>query len=171
MKTKQLTHIDHQVSTQDFPVILVTDGVTSPANAGGMIRVAEAFAIKTVYFCGSEIKLDSARFKRTSRKTEAAVTIIQEEAVIAVLKKLKAEGYTILALELTSTSKPIQQIKTLQPDKFVLVVGNEQTGVTASVLALSDHTFHIPMYGQNSSMNVGHATAIGLYELINLHTI
>ena len=33
------------------------------------------------------------------------------------------------------------------------------------LLDLSDHALHVPMYGENSSMNVATSCAIALYEL------
>ena len=47
-----------------------------------------------------------------------------------------------------------------------LVLGSENTGVSESLLSLSDITTHIPMYGNNSSMNVVSAASIACYEII-----
>ena len=46
-----------------------------------------------------------------------------------------------------------------------MIVGNENFGISESVLKKVDQTVHITMYGNNSSMNVVQATAIGLYVL------
>ena len=48
---------------------------------------------------------------------------------------------------------------------IVLIIGNENHGVSDDLLRQSDIVLHIEMYGNNSSMNVTHAAAIALYEL------
>ena len=44
------------------------------------------------------------------------------------------------------------------------MIGDENHGVSASILGECDAVVHIEMYGQNSSMNVVQATSIALYE-------
>ena len=50
-------------------------------------------------------------------------------------------------------------------DKICLIVGSENAGVSQDLLNISDYTIHIPMFGQNSSMNVATACAIAVFEL------
>lgn len=47
----------------------------------------------------------------------------------------------------------------------VTVIGDEQLGISQSVLNELDHTIHIEMFGTNSSTNVTPAAAIALFEL------
>ena len=50
----------------------------------------------------------------------------------------------------------------------MLVVGSERNGIQHEILTCADSVYHIPMYGQNSSMNVAQATSIALYEITKL---
>ena len=47
----------------------------------------------------------------------------------------------------------------------MLVIGDENFGVSDNILSISDAIIHIDMFGQNSSMNVVQATSIALYQI------
>ena len=62
-------------------------------------------------------------------------------------------------------SQPIYNFNTPINQNIALIVGDENFGISEDVLKLCDAVIHIPMYGQNSSMNVVQATNIALYEI------
>ena len=84
---------------------------------------------------------------------------------LEVLKQLTKQGYKPLALELTTKSKALEDLDILGKRPLALFIGNEKTGISTKVLASIPTHVHIPMQGNNSSMNVTQATAIGLYGL------
>jgi tRNA G18 (ribose-2'-O)-methylase SpoU len=47
------------------------------------------------------------------------------------------------------------------------VIGEENFGISEAVLQQMDAVVHIPMFGQNSSMNLVQATSVALYEITN----
>ena len=83
-----------------------------------------------------------------------------------VINTLKTQHHCIIALEITSTSVSIHDFNLPLPltGPVSLIVGHENFGISEVVLAQCDHIVHIPMYGQNSSMNVVQATNIAIYE-------
>ena len=167
MKTEQLSHETTQTKAPLFPFVLVCDGLSSPANAGSLFRLADALGIAHLYFCNSTINYDSTRLKRTARSSEKSIAFSEVEDIAALLSSLKAEGYTILGLELTTTSQPLKQFAAHDFEKIALVLGNERHGISDAILNLTHHSIHIPMRGKNSSMNVSQAAAITAYQLIN----
>ena len=68
----------------------------------------------------------------------------------------------LIAIEITSASDNL--FETTLPDKCTLVVGNERQGIDEKILNVCHHAIHLPMFGNNGSMNVSHALAITLYE-------
>jgi tRNA G18 (ribose-2'-O)-methylase SpoU len=84
---------------------------------------------------------------------------------LAVLKQLTKQGYRAIALELTTTSKALEDLDIPEKRPVALFIGNEKTGISTKVLANIPTHVHIPMQGNNSSMNVTQAAAIGLYGL------
>lgn len=161
----QLTHDTTKFQTKQFNIILVCDSITNAANVGSLFRIADAFGIQELIFCGKHFSL-GRRFKKTSRATENVVQFRIETNIISVLKSLKEKDYTILGLEITSKSIPISNFK-IGKTPIALVLGNEIDGISDSVLELLEETFHITMYGQNSSMNVSQATGIVLFHITN----
>ena len=83
-----------------------------------------------------------------------------------VLNQLIEKGYTPLALELTNSSITLRDFKITNKKPIALFIGNEKTGISTRVLEQIHTHLHIPMYGNNSSMNVTQAAAVGLYALL-----
>ncbi len=165
LKTKQLQHHEVINVKESAPFALICDGLTSPANAGGLLRLAEAFGLEAVHFCKSELKFDSPRLIRTARSSQNIVHYQAHEHTLPLIKSLKEKGYCTVGLELTNNSMAIEEFKNDGIEKIALVIGAEKNGISEEVLNVLNYTIHIPMSGINSSLNVGHATAIALYQL------
>ncbi len=162
----QLSHNNNLFKEKKFPIVLVLDSITSPANVGSLFRLADAFNIEKIFFCGSTfVDLSSNRLKRTARSTVNTVPSEQHETTRQACMELTSLGYTILALEITSNSEPIDDLAYDNFEKVALVVGNENSGIEEEVLKITDKTVHITMFGKNSSMNVAQATGIALFEI------
>ncbi len=150
-----------------FPVILLLDNITGEANIGSIFRLADAFGIQNVIFCGTLPNLNSNRLKRTSRNTHKTVNFDFIENSSEALQNLKEEGYKIIGVEITSNSSSLQEIEIKSTEKIVIVAGNERHGISEEALNLCDITHHIEMFGENSSMNVAQSVGIALYEITN----
>ena len=170
MKTEQLTHYNTpKTPAQIVELVLICDGVNSPANAGSLFRLADALGIKQLLFYRSRIDLASNRLKRTSRSCEKRVAYTLCDDPEELLKPLREQDYQFIGLELTTTSISLNQFEN-PGRKMALVLGNEQHGISQLLLEQLDHLVHIPMQGLNSSMNVSHAAAIAAYKLLNSPT-
>lgn len=165
MDNNQLTHDHHITKLVDTEIILACDHVKGPANIGGIFRLADAFQVSEILFFGSDIDIQSNRLKRTARNTQRSIRFRESGNLKEILERLHDESYLSIALEITSQSTPIQEFDTTISNKIVLVIGDENHGVSTPILETVHHTLHIPMYGDNSSMNVAQATAIALYAL------
>ncbi|MHA6280416.1 TrmH family RNA methyltransferase [Salinimicrobium sp. CAU 1759] len=161
----QKTHSTTNFSKKKFPLILVMDGVSGPANIGSLFRLSDAFNIEKLVFCGTSVDIQSNRLRRTARATVKNVIFEEHESSEAVCRDLKDSGYKIFALEITLNSKPMQDLDFSEVEKMALVLGNERTGIQNNILKLADNFLHINMFGENSSMNVTHAAAIALFEI------
>jgi tRNA G18 (ribose-2'-O)-methylase SpoU len=160
----QLTHYTSKFNQRTFPITLVCENVTNAANIGSLFRTADAFGLEQVIFCGSPIPL-GRKMTKTSRTTEKYVNFEWQENSSEVIRKLKASGYQIIALEITESSTSLRNMMLDTHKPIALLIGDENFGVSESSLKLSDHSIHIEMFGQNSSMNVVQATSIALYEI------
>lgn len=163
----QLTHENTQFEKRCFPITLVCDHIYFQQNLGSLFRIGEAFGIEKIIFIGKDIPLTPRKINKTSRSTHLQIPHSIVEETTEAISLLQKEEYHIIALEITSTSNPIQQLMVPKNKKIALLIGNEIEGVSASLLAIANQISHITMYGNNSSMNVVQATSIALYEISN----
>lgn len=160
----QLTHYNTQFEKRKFPIVLVCDNVTNVQNIGSLFRISDAFGVEKLMFCGENISI-GRKITKTSRATEKVVPFEIQESALKVVKNLKAQKHQIISLEITSSSKSLHTLNFSKEKPIVLVIGDENFGVSEAILNLSDVVVHIDMFGFNSSMNVVQATNIALYEI------
>ena len=160
----QLNHYNTNFTKLQFPITLVCDNITNAPNIGSLFRIADAFGVEELIFCGEHIPL-GRKMTKTSRATEKVVNYKVETSVLDVVKQLKTDNYSILSLEITNNSKSIHSFMFPKNQPIALIVGDENFGVSEEILKLSDSVIHIDMFGQNSSMNVVQAANIALYEI------
>lgn len=164
-------------------ISLIALNIRSSQNVGSFFRTSDAMGINHIYIVGytpspiDKFKRPDKAIEKTALGAEKSVPYSQHKTLSPLLKKLKKENYTILALEQNINSIDYRKInKILKPKtklsssttklvKIALILGNEVTGVPASVLKNVDHIIEIPMRGIKESLNVSVATGIALSEL------
>lgn len=161
----QLAHNSHEIFPSKFPIVIVTDNLMGDANIGSIFRLADAFNIEKIIFCGTPVNLQSNRLRRTARSTQEKVISEFSENTSREIQKLIDQNYTVIALEITSNSIPLENLSIEKDSKIALIIGNERHGIEESVVKQADKIVHINMFGQNSSMNVAQASGIALYEI------
>ena len=160
----QLNHYNTNFTKRTFPIILVCDNVTNAPNIGSLFRIADAFGVEKLILCGPDVSL-GRKMTKTSRATEKVVNFELAEDALVTVETLKSDGYQIISLEITSTSKSINTFQFSKSKPIALIIGDENFGVSNTILKQSDAIIHIDMFGQNSSMNAVQATNIALYEI------
>lgn len=143
----------------------MADNIMGDANLGSLFRLADAFNIEKLVFCGSPVNLESNRLKKTARATYKTVQHEHHEDAEKALAHYNSLGYEPLALEITADSEPLGSREFSKCEKILLVVGNESFGISGNLLEKIRHKVHITMFGHNSSMNVAQAAGIALYEI------
>lgn len=161
----QLDHSQHAPTGKTYPICLLAHDIDVPMNVGSLFRMADALGVEKIFLSGSSSVPPNPKITKTSRSTEKYVPFAYGKDPFEILESLKADGYSILSLELTTSSIDIGALPMEGIGKVCLVLGSENAGVSQGLLDASDHTVHIPMLGRNSSMNVAMACAIAVYEL------
>ncbi len=160
----QLNHYNTTFTKKIFPIVLVCDHVTNAPNIGSLFRIADAFGVEKIIFCGEGITI-GRKVTKTSRATEKFVNHEFSTSTKQVVDALINSGYQILALEITANSTPIHNYKLDGTKPIALIIGDENFGISEPILNKANQTIHIDMFGNNSSMNVVQATNIALYEI------
>ena len=157
----QTSHYEFKTENHNLDIVIVCDELVSPANIGGVLRLSDAFGVKEVVFLGGKQTL-TTRAKSVSRGTEKFVKY-------QFLENFEFDTRDWFCLELTRSSTPITSLS-LKSNKIGIIIGNENRGVQDRFLELFP-SFHIKMFGVNSSMNVTSALSSALFQLTNNCTI
>lgn len=159
----QLNHYNTKFNTKQFPITLVADNVTNAPNIGSLFRMSDAFGVEKLILCGTQINL-GRKMTKTSRSTEKVVPFEIHESALEFIEEHKST-HDVICIEITDSSIAIHEFNLNYSKPILLVIGDENFGVSDDILKLSDAVVHIEMFGQNSSMNVVQATNIALYEI------
>jgi tRNA (guanosine-2'-O-)-methyltransferase len=150
---------------QNKDVVVLLQSVEYPANVGSVFRVADGAGVSEVILTGITPTPPHPTIEKVGRYKSLKVPWRYEKDPITAIDKLKADGYHIIAVELTDTAIPYHQYT--YPQKCCLVVGHEDHGITKATLAACDTAVFLPMYGKGRSLNVHVALSIVLYHLIH----
>lgn len=165
MKNVQLDHSAHKSTSKKYPICYLANDIDVPMNVGSFFRIADALGVEKIFLTGKSIIPPNPKIKKTSRATEKYVEYEYQEDPILVINNLKSLGYKIISLEITSASVDVKDFYFSNEEKICLILGSENSGVCQELLDVSDTSIHIPMLGNNSSMNVANACSIATYEL------
>lgn len=162
---KQLQH--HEVTNikTTFPIIIICEHFRSPQNVGMAFRISEIMGVQHLYLLGDGPAPPLPKVRRTARQADQLVPFSIHKDGIACCQQLKKEAYTLIGIEITDQSKSLYNWQPLPNTKIALLFGAERGGISKELLPLLDDCYHIPMYGQISSMNVVTAISICLYEI------
>jgi tRNA G18 (ribose-2'-O)-methylase SpoU len=144
--------------------VLILENIRSLHNVGSIFRTADGAGWNRVFLTGYTGTPPDRRIEKVSLGAEDFLPWSHDPDPVMVVKKLKDQGFQILALEQTSRSKNLFAFEKPSSD-IALILGNEVEGVSPELLKLADHHLEIPMYGQKGSLNVSIAAGIGLYGL------
>lgn len=148
--------------------ILLHD-IRSTHNVGAIFRTADAAGATKIYISGftpspvDRFGRNRPDISKAALGAEKTVAWENVESPQELIKKLKKEKFTIVAVEQADNSI---NYKDLKPEGNILVImGNEVEGVEKEILNLCDEIVEIPMLGQKESLNVSVAAGIILYSL------
>ena len=145
------------------PLRVVLDGVSRLANIGTMFRLCDAFRVERLYICGFDLVTHKRKLVTAASGTLGWVPFESQDSAASVVHESRAAGYSIAVVELCEASIPPQDLDSQAP--ICLVIGAENRGISAEILALADQRIEIPTDGIGGSINLTTAAAIVLYEL------
>ncbi|MCA9364358.1 MAG: TrmH family RNA methyltransferase [Candidatus Moranbacteria bacterium] len=154
-------------------LVVVLCDVRSAYNVGSIFRTADGAGFSGVYLCGytptphdGESVYTTAAHKmisKTALGAEKTVSWRQFPSVSDVLLCLKADGFSVVALEQCSRSVSFQSFS-LPSSPVALLLGNEPLGLSEEVLLQCDAVVDIPMIGTKESLNVSVAFGVVAYD-------
>lgn len=164
----------HRLTPEQFrvasklPLTVVLDNLRSGYNTGAIFRLADAFRIKELILCGTTPHPPHREVRKTALGADQVVAWHYFPSAEDLLPTLRENHSHIVVLEHTTASIPLHRWH--PPDvPLAIVVGNEVSGVSDTILQLAHTIIEIPQWGTKHSLNVATATAIILWHYI-LHS-
>ena len=157
------TMMENALEKRPNPVFLMLDGVSDVRNFGAIARSAECAGIDGIILPakgGAAINADAI-------KTSAGALLRIPTCKVTNLRIpvfcLKEAGFQIVAAT-EKTDGSLYDVDFSKPT--AIVMGSEGSGISSSLLALSDVKARIPMVGETGSLNVSVACAVVMYECV-----
>jgi len=147
---------------------VILHNIRSAHNVGSVFRTADGAGVSKIFLTGyTPAPID--RFGRVQKEIEkvslGATNTVPYEVVgdiDTVIARLKNEGTTIVAVELTPSA--INYKKYVPKGDVAFIFGNEITGVEHDVQGVSDAHIMVPMSGSKESLNVSVCAGIILFH-------
>ena len=147
-------------------ITVVLENIFQGRNISASIRSADCFGIQDVHIIendnifneDSEVSMGAEKWIMITRYNQ------KKHNSIEAIKKLKSEGYQIIATTPHNTDCDLFDVD-VSKQKVALIFGAEVEGCSEQTLALADKKMKIPMYGFTESFNLSVSVSLCLQHL------
>lgn len=140
--------------------VVILDGVQDPGNLGTIVRTAVSFGYDQIILSKDCVDLYNEKVVRSTQGALFAISAVTKD-IIEEIRILKKEGMMVYG---TSLHEAVYLKNRKKAVKTALVLGNEGSGVSETVLHECDQNLIIEM-DQFESLNVAVAAGIAMYTL------
>ena len=153
-----------EINKGNFAPVVILDGVEDSHNVGAIIRSCVCAGIKGIILPSRRGVLINSTVEKTSAGATNHISIIKTNSLVNAIQKLKENNYWVIASDHHSDQNYFDVDYTDM--NFALIMGAEHSGISKSLLKLSDFRVKIPMLTNFNSLNVSNAAAIILFEAV-----
>ena len=150
--------------SDSFTSVVILDGVEDSHNLGAIIRSCVCAGVKGIILPSRRGVLVNSTVEKTSAGAVNHISIIKVNSIVNAVQRLKEKNYWVIASD--HHSKDNYYDVDYTDMNFALIMGAEHSGISKSLLKLSDFKVKIPMLTNFNSLNVSNATAIILFESV-----
>ena len=152
-----------EILQSDESFVVMLDHLEDPHNLGAIIRTCEAAGVKSVIIPKDRQVPINSTVMKTSVGTLDSVKVVQVSNLVNAIGQLKEHGFWVVGTSLENS----QDYRSVDyTGKIVLIIGNENNGISKLVAENCDFLVKIPMYGTTNSLNASVAAGIMIYEVI-----
>ncbi len=153
--------VDKLLEEGKKPCILVLDRITDVRNFGAIARTAACQGVDAILIPSSGSALVSSDAMKASAGALHSIPVCKTDQLKNSLFYLQQSGLRLIACT-EKSSVPLYQVNLR--GNVAIIMGSEENGITQDLLNLADVRTKKPMEGGVSSLNVGVATGMILYE-------
>lgn len=149
------------------PLIILLDKITDTRNLGAIARTAECAGVNAIVVPAKGSALITSDSIKTSAGALLKIPVCRAHNIYETVDYLLDYGLQLVSAS-EKADKMIYDVDFTIPT--VIVMGNEEKGVTREILNKSTEKVKIPMIGEIESLNVSVATGIIVYEAVRQRT-
>lgn len=152
---------DEDILAPSEGVWVALDRVRDPGNLGTIIRTADALGASGVILIGDTTDPFATEAVRATMGSVFAVPLyaMNEEAFCGLAGRFSG---SVVGTHLAGSVD--FRVPDYQDGPTILLMGNEQAGLTESLVEVCDHLVRIPQTGTADSLNLAIATSICLFQ-------
>ena len=142
------------------PLVVLLDHVTDVRNMGAIARTAECTGVSALVVPDRGSAAMNEDAVKTSSGALLRLPVCREQNMKTVVNLAKQYGYQVVA----ATEKgavDYREVDFSQPT--MLIMGNEETGISPELLKMSDVRARLPIVGEVASLNVSVAAGVLMY--------
>ncbi len=161
LKAMPLEAFEKRIEGRVKDLIVAVDHITDPRNLGAVVRSAAFFGVKEVIAPERRQVLFTQAAVNTAQGGFALCDLVTVVNLSRALSDLKDKGYWIIGTAMDG--EPMTKVAGTY-EKVVLVLGNEESGLSQGIRKQCDRLASIPASGATlESLNVSVAAGIFLY--------
>lgn len=139
------------------------DNLRSAFNIGSIFRLIDAAGFESVIMGQKTPGKEHHQVSKTAMGSQAWIPQEKADNLSEKLSSLKNAGYQIIGVETVENSWTYLEFP--WPEKGVVVLGNEEYGLSKNVMTVCDEFVHLPMFGKKNSLNVANAFAVIAFHI------
>ena len=157
--------VEEYREVEKLPFAVLLDNVRSMQNVGSILRTSDAFLMKEVVMAGITGIPPHKEISKTALGAEDSVAWRYVEDAVEECVRMTGEGWKICVLEQAHGSIDLMDFTAEEGKKYLLVVGNEVSGVDQRIVDMADVILEIPMHGVKHSLNVAVSTGMAIWRM------
>ena len=138
------------------------DGLRSLFNVGAVFRICDAAGFRSVIL-GNTVGKEDRRVQKTAMGSHRWIHQEKTADLFETLAVKKTEGYTVVGIETAGNAVPYHEMA--WQEKTIIVLGNEEYGISSHTLPACDRFAYIPMAGRKNSVNVACAASVICFDI------
>lgn len=147
----------------DNALVLLLDHVTDVRNMGAIARTAECTGVSALIVPDRGSAALNEDAIKTSSGALLRLPLCREQNLKTVVNLARQYGYQVVA----STEKGAVHYREVDFRRpTLLIMGNEETGISPELLKMSDVRAQLPIVGEVASLNVSVAAGVMMYEAL-----
>jgi 23S rRNA (guanosine2251-2'-O)-methyltransferase len=147
----------------ETPLFIILDNITDVRNFGAIARSCDAAGVTGIIIPTTRSVTVTADAVRASAGALLNVPVVKTKNMDSTLKYLQKSGIRLFAAS-------ERAVKLYYEANFnvpaAIIMGSEESGISANILKISDEWISIPMNGQVTSLNVSVSAGIIIFDAI-----